>query len=73
MILTYEQALNRIAEKTIDNTRQLRRAVAQRRNGMEDLYGIEFTHNGDATHPYGYLYRGNPINAGMGMNLPFGS
>ena len=51
MILTYEQALNRIAEKTIDNTRQLRRAVAQRRNGMEDLYGIEFTHNGDATHP----------------------
>ena len=29
--------------------------------------------NGDATHPYGYLYRGNPINAGMGMNLPFGS
>lgn len=51
MILTYEQALNRIAEKTIDNSRQLRRAVEQRRNGMEDLYGIEFTHNGDADHP----------------------
>ena len=28
--------------------------------------------NGDATHPNGYLYRGNPINYGMGMNLPFG-
>ena len=27
--------------------------------------------NGDNTHPYGYLYRGNPINANMGMNLPF--
>lgn len=29
--------------------------------------------NGDASHPYGYLYRGNPISSGMGMNLPFGS
>lgn len=28
--------------------------------------------NGDATHPNGYLYRGNPINYGMSMNLPFG-
>ena len=28
--------------------------------------------NGDGTHPYGYLYRGSPINSGMGMNLPFG-
>ena len=51
MILTYEQAYNRLAEKTYDNTKQLRRGVAQRRNGMEDLYGVEFTHNGDANHP----------------------
>ena len=28
--------------------------------------------NGDATHPNGYLYRGNPINYGMSMNMPFG-
>ena len=27
--------------------------------------------NGDTTHPHGYLYRGNPINYGMRMNLPF--
>ena len=27
--------------------------------------------NGDETHPNGYLYRGNPINYGMGINLPF--
>lgn len=27
--------------------------------------------NGDTTHPNGYLYRGNPINSNMGMNLPF--
>ena len=51
MILTYEQMFNRLAEKSIDNTKQLRRAVAQRRNGMEDLYGVEFNHNGDANSP----------------------
>lgn len=28
--------------------------------------------NGDSFNPYGYLYRGNPINYGMGMNIPFG-
>lgn len=50
-ILTIDQVLNRLAEKTYDNTKQLRRGVAQRRNGMEDLYGTEFTHNGDASHP----------------------
>lgn len=28
--------------------------------------------NGDESCPNGYLYRGNPINYNMGMNLPFG-
>ena len=50
-ILTYEQVLNRLAEKTLDNTKQLRKGVQQRRNGMEDLYGVEFTRNGDASRP----------------------
>ena len=27
--------------------------------------------NGDSNNPSGYLYRGNPINYNMGMNLPF--
>lgn len=49
MILTYDEVLNRLAERTNDNTRQLRRAVQQRRNGMEDLYGVEFHHNGANT------------------------
>ena len=44
--LTTVQVLNRLAEKTYDNTKQLRRGVTQRRNGMEDLYGVEFHHNG---------------------------
>lgn len=51
MILTLDQYLNRLAERTVDNTKQLRKQVQQRRNGMEDLYGIEFTHNGDASNP----------------------
>ena len=51
MILSYEQILNRLAEKSVDNTTQLRRGVAQRRNGMEDLYGTVYTVNGDADHP----------------------
>lgn len=41
--ITYDQYLNMLAEKSIDNTRQLKRSMTQRRNGMEDLYGICFT------------------------------
>lgn len=51
MILTYEQVLNRLAERTHDNTKQLRKMVQQRRNGMEDLYGICFSAEGDANNP----------------------
>lgn len=35
-------------------------------------HALRMLGNGDATHPNGYLYRGNPINYGMSMNLPFG-
>lgn len=50
MRLTYEEALTRIAEKTIDNTNQLKKAVRQRRNGMEDLYGVVYSAYGDGSH-----------------------
>lgn len=50
-ILTYDQVLNRLAERTTDNTKQLRQAVQQRRNGMEDLYGVMFSAQGDASNP----------------------
>lgn len=50
-VMTYEQFLNRLAEKTYDNTKQLRRGVQQRRNGMEDLYGVMFSADGDAENP----------------------
>lgn len=51
MIKTVEEYLNSLAEKTIDNSRQLKRGVDQRRNGMEDLYGVVFSANGDAQNP----------------------
>lgn len=51
MKLTYEEVMQRLAERTVDNTRQLKRALRQRRNGMEDLYGIPFHANGDANMP----------------------
>lgn len=50
-IYTYEQVLNRLAERTSDNTKQLRRQVQQRRNGMEDLYGVMFSADGDDDSP----------------------
>lgn len=48
-VITLDQYLNSIAEKTLDNSRQLKRDVHQRRNGMEDLYGVCFSAH--ATEP----------------------
>lgn len=59
-IYTYEQVLNRLAEKTSDNTRQLRRGVMQRRNAMEDLYGVMFSAEGDAENPASFYISLSP-------------
>lgn len=32
-----------LSERVVDNTRQLKRSIHQRRNGMEDLYGVCFS------------------------------
>lgn len=50
-LITLDRYLNALSEKTLDNTRQLRRDTHQRRNGMEDLYGVCFSANGDANNP----------------------
>ena len=65
--ISYEKYLNMLSERVIDNSRQLKKDTHQRRNGMEDLYGVCFSANGDATTPasfyvslspdYGYLQR----------------
>lgn len=51
------------------------KAGAMESNLISDISkdALRILGNGDETHPYGYLYRGNPISSGMGMNLPFGS
>ena len=48
-LVTLDQYLNSLAEKTLDNSRQLKRDIHQRRNGMEDLYGVCFSAH--ATEP----------------------
>lgn len=50
-LYTLDQYLDRLSERTVDNTKQLKRAVNQRRNGMEDLYGTMFSASGDADNP----------------------
>lgn len=51
MIRTYDDALTRIAERTVDNYRQLKRDKTQRRVSFVDLYGVEYLRQGDANHP----------------------
>jgi len=40
---TYEEVFNMLLERTADNTELLRKSNRQRRNGMEDLYGVMFS------------------------------
>ena len=59
-LVTIDEYLTRLSERVVDNSRQLKRGVHQRRNGMEDLYGVCFTSNGDATHPASFYVSLSP-------------
>ncbi len=59
-VLSTEKFLNSLAERTIDNTRMIRRDINQRRNGMEDLYGVAFTEFGDAENPASFYISISP-------------
>ena len=59
-LITIEQYMNILAEKTYDNSRQLKKDVHQRRNGMEDLYGVCFSANGDANTPASFYISLSP-------------
>ena len=50
-LITIDRYMNMLAERTLDNSRQLKKDIHQRRNGMEDLYGVCFSANGDADNP----------------------
>ena len=59
-IVTYSEYLTMLSERTIDNTRQLKKSVTQRRNGMEDLYGVCFSAEGDANNPASFYISLSP-------------
>ena len=59
-LMTYTEYMNRLSERTIDNTRQLKKSVTQRRNGMEDLYGVCFSAEGDANNPASFYISLSP-------------
>lgn len=48
--ITYEEALNRIAERTNDNIRELRKTRLQRRTQFTDLYGTPFYAESDSNN-----------------------
>ena len=50
-LITIDRYMTMLAEKTVDNSKQLKKGLHQRRNGMEDLYGVCFSANGDANSP----------------------
>ena len=49
--MTNEEALIRVAERTLENREQLKRSTTQRRTKFSDLYGIEYLRQGDANNP----------------------
>ncbi|MBO0467872.1 hypothetical protein JZO73_10050 [Enterococcus plantarum] len=49
--MTYDSALNKIAERIADRTAESRQDQLQRRNQVVDIYGMEFTRQGDTNHP----------------------
>lgn len=51
MYLTQEEALERVAERTYKNTKDINRDNRQRRNEVVDLFGVEYTRQGDASNP----------------------
>lgn len=49
--MTYDEALQIVAEKVRDGALLQRQAYTQRRNQVVDLYGVEYTRQGDNGHP----------------------
>ena len=58
--MTYDEILQRLAEKVTDNTRELKKTRYQRRNQVTDLYGIPFSAQGDANTPASFYISVTP-------------
>lgn len=51
MIITEQEAIERIAEQTVRNKERWSQALKQRRHQVVDMYGVEYTRAGDANNP----------------------
>ncbi len=51
MRITYDSAINRLAERSHDRFTESWQSNFQRRNKVVDIYGMEFNRQGDAAHP----------------------
>ncbi|WP_245186805.1 hypothetical protein [Enterococcus larvae] len=60
MKMTYDSALNRLAERVADRTEENRQSQLQRRNQVVDIYGMEFTRQGDTNHPAAFYISVSP-------------
>lgn len=59
-MMTYDEILAKLAEKTTDNTKELKKTRYQRRNEVSDLYGIPFNSQGDANTPASFYISVTP-------------
>lgn len=51
MIRTFEDAFEILGDRVVSNTRDIRRKNLQRRHHVTDIYGMEFTRQGDGGAP----------------------
>lgn len=60
MRMTIDEALNRIAERAYDNKQDIRQQNVLRRNQVVDLYGVEYTRQGDGNNPASFYISISP-------------
>lgn len=63
MILTQEELLYRAVERTAANHQDIKQKNRQRRNQVTDIYGVEYTRQGDANSPATFYIPVSPASA----------
>lgn len=63
MILTHEELLYRAVERTAANHQDIKQKNRQRRNQVTDIYGVEYTRQGDANSPATFYIPVSPASA----------
>lgn len=60
MRMTIEEALQRVAERVAKNARKIEQMDVSRRNQVVDLYGVEYTRQGDKNNPASFYISISP-------------